>query len=79
MAPRCRTHGDTRESDLVELRRRDLGFVFQSFALLPMLTAAENVEVPLRLVGTPVAERTARVRELLESVGLSKHAAQRPG
>ena len=68
----------TRESDLVELRRRELGFVFQSFALLPTLTAAENVEVPLRLVGTPVAERAARVQELLESVGLSKHAAQRP-
>jgi len=68
----------TPESELVEMRRRELGFVFQSFALLPMLTAAENVEVPLRLVGMPVAERTARVRELLESVGLSKHAAQRP-
>ena len=68
----------TRESDLVELRRRELGFVFQSFALLPMLTAAENVEIPLRLVGTPVAERAGRVQELLESVGLSKHAAQRP-
>ena len=68
----------TRESDLVELRRHQLGFVFQSFALLPMLTAAENIEVPLRLVGTPVAERAGRVQELLESVGLSKHAAQRP-
>jgi putative ABC transport system ATP-binding protein len=68
----------TRESDLVELRRRELGFVFQSFALLPMLTAAENIEVPLRLVGTPVKERAARVDELLESVGLSRHAAQRP-
>lgn len=67
-----------RESDLVELRRRELGFVFQSFALLPMLTAAENVELPLRLVQTPAAERNARVRELLEIVGLSKHAAQRP-
>lgn len=68
----------SRESALVELRRRELGFVFQSFALLPMLTAAENVEVPLRLIDTPVAERKARVDELLESVGLSKHSAQRP-
>lgn len=68
----------SREADLVELRRRELGFVFQSFALLPMLTAAENIEVPLRLVDTPVKERAARVAELLESVGLTKHAAQRP-
>jgi putative ABC transport system ATP-binding protein len=68
----------TPESDLVDVRRRELGFVFQSFALLPMLTAAENVEVPLRLIRTPVAERSARVRELLESVGLAKHADQRP-
>lgn len=66
------------ESDLVEVRRRELGFVFQSFALLPTLTAAENVEVPLRLVGTSAAERDARVRELLELVGLTRHAAQRP-
>ena len=68
----------TAESDLVDVRRRELGFVFQSFALLPMLTAAENVEVPLRLIRTPAAERSARVRELLESVGLAKHADQRP-
>jgi putative ABC transport system ATP-binding protein len=66
------------ESELVEVRRRDLGFVFQSFALLPMLTAAENVEIPLRLVGTPVDERAERVRDLLETVGLSRHARQRP-
>ena len=69
----------TRESDLVEVRRRELGFVCQSFGLLPMLTAAENIEVPLRLVGTPAAERCARVQELLDSVGLAKHGRQRPG
>ena len=62
----------TRESDLVELRRRELGFVFQSFALLPMLTAAENVEVPLRLVGTPVAERTSPGRRSCSRASASR-------
>ncbi len=66
------------EAVLVELRRRRLGFVFQSFALLPTLTAAENIEVPLRLVGTPPVERDARVRELLDAVGLADHARQTP-
>jgi len=66
------------EAELVEVRRRELGYVFQSFALLPVLSAAENVEVPLRLVDTPAAERDARVAELLDRVGLAEHAAQRP-
>ncbi len=63
---------------LAELRSTRLGFVFQSFALLPMLTAAENIEVPLRVVKTDPAARTERVRELLELVGLAGHANQRP-
>lgn len=67
-----------RESDRVALRQTHLGFVFQSFGLIPILTAAENVEVPMRLVGMPPAEREARVDELLEMVGLSKHRHQRP-
>ncbi|MBI5160690.1 MAG: ABC transporter ATP-binding protein [Micrococcales bacterium] len=66
------------EAALVETRRRDYGFVFQSFALLPMLSAAENVEVPLRLLETPARQRDARVRELLALVGLAEHAEQRP-
>ncbi len=66
------------ESESVELRRRDLGFVFQAFALIPMLSAAENIEVPLRLVQTPADEREARVAELLDLVGLAGHANQRP-
>jgi putative ABC transport system ATP-binding protein len=66
------------ESELVEVRRHELGYIFQSFALLPVLSAAENVEVPLRIVRTPAAERDARVKELLELVGLSAHANQRP-
>ena len=66
------------ESELVEVRRHELGYIFQSFALLPVLSAAENVEVPLRIVRTPAAERDARVAELLDLVGLGAHANQRP-
>lgn len=71
--------GRATEAQLTEARQRRLGYVFQSFALLPLLSAAENIEVPLRIVGTPVAEREARVAELLDRVGLSAHANQRPG
>jgi putative ABC transport system ATP-binding protein len=66
------------EDELTELRTTRLGFVFQSFALLPMLTAAENIEVPLRSVRTEPAARAARVAELLTMVGLAGHANQRP-
>jgi putative ABC transport system ATP-binding protein len=66
------------EAALVELRRRGVGFVFQSFGLIPVLSAAENVEIPLRLLGTDPAERDARVAELLDRVGLAAHARQRP-
>jgi putative ABC transport system ATP-binding protein len=66
------------ESELVELRRRDLGFVFQGFALLPVLSAAENVELPMRIAGMPAAEREERTTELLAAVGLTGHENQRP-
>jgi putative ABC transport system ATP-binding protein len=66
------------EAQLVEVRRRRVSYVFQSFALLPALSAAENVELPLRLLATPPAQRDARVAELLELVGLDAHANQRP-
>jgi putative ABC transport system ATP-binding protein len=52
--------------------------VFQTFGLVPILTAAENVEVALRLTGTGVAERGRRVRELLDLVGLADRAGHRP-
>ena len=55
-----------------------MAYVFQSFGLLPALTAAENVGVPLRLRRTPVAEREQRVALLLDLVGLGGHALQRP-
>ncbi|MBN9186030.1 MAG: ATP-binding cassette domain-containing protein, partial [Microbacterium sp.] len=66
------------EGALSTLRQRDVGFVFQSFALLPVLSAAENVEVPLRILRTPARERGERVAELLDLVGLSAHRNQRP-
>jgi putative ABC transport system ATP-binding protein len=60
------------------LRRDELAFVFQTFGLVPMLSAAENVGLPLRLRSVDPAERDARVEHLLDLVGLSDHAAQRP-
>ncbi|GAA0265093.1 ABC transporter ATP-binding protein [Actinomadura nitritigenes] len=70
--------GALSEDDLLALRRDDIGFVFQSHGLIPVLSAAENVEVPLRLTRTAPAERDERVRVLLALVGLADHAAQRP-
>jgi len=61
-----------------QLRRDQVSFVFQTFGLIPVLTAAENVGLPLRLRDAPVAERERRVELLLELVGLSAHALQRP-
>ena len=60
------------------LRLRQIGFVFQRFFLLPMLTAAENVELPLSEAGVPRRERQARTRELLAYVGLAARADHRP-
>jgi ABC-type lipoprotein export system ATPase subunit len=61
-----------------DLRLRSIGFVFQRFFLLPMLTAAENVEVPMAEAGAAERERAERVRELLDYVGLSHRAGHRP-
>ena len=70
--------GRLSEDDLARLRRRRLGIIFQSFGLIDVLTAAENVEVPLRIARTDPAERDARVAQALAEVGLEAHAAQRP-
>ncbi|WP_447040465.1 ABC transporter ATP-binding protein [Streptomyces sp. DSM 118878] len=67
------------ERGLLELRRDRLGFVFQSFGLIPVLTAAENAGVPLRLRRADPRAREERVALLLALVGLTDHAAQRPG
>jgi len=63
--------------ELARLRRETLGFVFQSYALIPILTAAENVAVPMRLTGTDPAARDERAMLLLRMVGLGEHAHQR--
>jgi putative ABC transport system ATP-binding protein len=65
--------------DLVELRRRTIGFIFQGFGLLPILSAAENVEIPLRLANTAAGLRQERVQEMLDLVGLGARAGHRPG
>jgi putative ABC transport system ATP-binding protein len=66
------------ESQLIDFRRNNIGFIFQAFGLMPILSAAENVEVPLRLVRADPRERDARVRELLELVGLGDRMNHRP-
>ncbi len=67
---------DERERTL--LRRDALGFVFQSFNLVPVMTVAENVDYPLFIAGVPAAERKARVAAQLVAVGLEAHAKHRP-
>lgn len=74
---RDRDLGTLSERVLTKWRRREVGFVFQSFALLPSLTAYENVELPLRIVSTPRKKRRARVKECLEMVGLWTRAKHR--
>ena len=66
------------ERQVNDLRRRRIGIVFQSFALLPLLSAYENVELPLRISGVPGAERVRRAQEVLEMVGLGRRADHRP-
>jgi putative ABC transport system ATP-binding protein len=66
------------EEALVDYRRETVGFVFQSFGLIPILTAAENVEVPLRLRRLEPAARAERVHDLLRLVDLSDRANHRP-
>jgi ABC-type lipoprotein export system ATPase subunit len=66
------------EHDLTEIRRHKIGFVFQSFGLLPLLSAFENVELPLRIAGVRTREREERTREALDIVGLWGRAKHRP-
>lgn len=67
------------EERLLELRRTRIGMVFQDFGLIQVLSAAENIEVPLRLARTDPQTRRTRVAELLERMGLSRHGGHRPG
>ena len=66
------------ERERLLLRRSTVAFIFQSFGLIPTLSAAENVGIPLRITGTERRAREERVRMLLSVVGLDDHAEQRP-
>ncbi len=70
--------GALSHSRLTDLRRKKIGFVFQTFNLIPVFTAAENVEFPLLVQGIRAGERRRRVAEALESVGLAERANHRP-
>ena len=69
---------ELREAELVELRRHKIGFVFQSFGLMPLLSAQENVELPLHIGGVSWRERRRRATEALTAVGLGSRAHHRP-
>jgi putative ABC transport system ATP-binding protein len=69
---------DLSEAGLVDLRRHTVAYVFQTFGLLPILSAAENVEVPLRLARARSDERDLRVLEVLTQVGVAHRAGHRP-
>ena len=66
------------EKELVELRRHKIGFIFQSFGLIPLLSAYENVELPLHISGVSWRERRRRATEILQLVGLGPRAKHRP-
>jgi putative ABC transport system ATP-binding protein len=66
------------EKELSRLRRHQIGFVFQFFHLVPRLTAAANVELPMVFAGIPPHERDQRVNQVLEVVGLTPRASHRP-
>jgi putative ABC transport system ATP-binding protein len=75
---RGRVIGALGEVESTLLRRDAIGFIFQSFNLVPVMTVDENVDYPLMLAGTPAAERRQRVADMLRSVGLDEHAGHRP-
>jgi putative ABC transport system ATP-binding protein len=66
------------ENALALFRRRSMGFIFQSFNLIPSMSAVENVAFPMQFAGTSTAQRNERARELLKQVGLENRADHRP-
>lgn len=66
------------DRQLTEVRRHEIGFIFQSYNLLPVLTALENVELPMLIAGKPKKERIERAHELLAMVGLDDRADHKP-
>ena len=69
---------DMSDNQLTDMRRGMIGFIFQSFGLLPLLSAFENVELPLRIAGINIADRQSQTRDALEMVGLWSRANHRP-
>jgi ABC-type lipoprotein export system ATPase subunit len=69
---------DMNEHALTEWRRKEVGFIFQSFGLIPILSAFENVELMLRIAGMPGRERSARAHAVLDLMGLAKWSHHRP-
>ncbi len=67
-----------KDSGLAEIRNKKIGFVFQTFNLLPKLSAIENVELPMVYAGVPIKERHRRASEVLEKVGLGKRMKHKP-
>lgn len=70
---------DLKSSSLIDFRLRNIGFIFQAYNLIPVLTAKENVEFIMYLQGWPRAKREKRTKELLEAVGLGNRMDSRPG
>lgn len=70
--------GQLDENELTQVRRHKIGFVFQSFHLVPRLTAAGNVELPMTFAGVERAQRRERVARTLQSVGLGERVGHRP-
>jgi putative ABC transport system ATP-binding protein len=70
--------GKLADNALSDFRARNIGFIFQGFSLIPVLSAYENVEYPLLLVGAPAAERRERTLGMLAAVGLADQRQQRP-
>jgi putative ABC transport system ATP-binding protein len=71
--------GEYKDSDLVMYRRKMVGHIFQNLNLIPTLTAAENVELPMIAAGAPKSKRNERTKSLLAAVGLSDRAHHKPG
>lgn len=73
-----RNVADAKDKELSEIRNKKIGFVFQTYNLIPRTTALANVELPMLYAGVKKSERTARAKELLQMVGMSERMTHRP-